>query len=155
MQRRGEIGGGSFMNEQTWLEQKLAQNGFTLEDLSKQTGIDRSTLLKMAEKEEARDEQWNTVLSVLNSYPILYTPSADLLDLLRQRIEQSSAQEMCTVYYGVNQSNLIFALCQFEDGSIHGANVQPDFLRSLHLPLGEVLQLFQAQELALENGKLS
>ncbi len=138
-----------------WLKQKLAQSGFTLEDLASQSGLPQQQLEKMANNEEGTDEEWNMILSVLNDYPTLYMPSADLLDEIRNQIQSSSPTDPCTVYYGINQSDLLFVLCRFADLSMHGANVDPQYLFSLDLNLGQALRLFQEQQMAADNARLS
>ncbi len=50
-----------------WLKQKLAQSGFTLEDLANQSGLPLGQLEKIARNEEGTDEEWNEILSVLNT----------------------------------------------------------------------------------------
>ncbi len=114
-----------------WLKQKLAQNGFDLQDLSKQSGISLERLEEIAASQSTDQEDWNVILSVLNDYPTLYAPSSDLIGEIQSRIEAAGEDDPCTVFYGVNQGDLLFVLCQFSDLSLHGANVSPQYLFSL------------------------
>lgn len=135
-----------------WLSQKLSQNGFSAEDLARQSGLDLSVIQNMIQDQDASKEDWDIVLGVMNQYPTLYYPTKDLIDLIDQQINTGSGQEQCIVYYGVNQDQLIFAGCRFDDGSLHGANVDPTMLRWLELTLEEARDLFFAQASANENG---
>ncbi len=135
-----------------WIEQKLSQNGFTVSDLAAQSGLDAETIEKMIKTDEGEELDWNTVLSTLNQYPALYAPANDLLAIIEGQIEQSSADDPCTVFYGVNQSDLLFVAIQFSDLSVHGANVSLDYLHRLdQVSLGQALALFQAQADAMAN----
>ena len=55
----------------------------------------------------------------------------------------------------MNQSDLLFVLCRFADLSLHGANVDPQYLFLLDLNLGQALRLFQEQQMASDNAKLT
>lgn len=136
----------------SWLEQKLAQNGFTLKDLAAQTGLSLEAIEQLSKTERGSDPQWNLVLSTLNSYPALYAPGRDLCDLIGMRIQEEGRDALCTVYYGVNQSDLLFVACRFDDASLHGANVDVSLLKHFSIPLGDAYALFEAQRLAEENG---
>ncbi|UNT96877.1 hypothetical protein [Allobaculum mucilyticum] len=139
----------------TWLEQKLAQNGFTLHDLSVQTGLSMDVLQKLNQQGKGDSEEWNIVLDALNQYPVLYAPDPQILSDLSERIEEEGGDASCTVYYGVNQSDLLFVLCRFDDGSLHGADVETDDLRMLPMSLNDALELFTAQNFAIENASLT
>ncbi|WP_323089093.1 hypothetical protein [Allobaculum sp. JKK-2023] len=135
-----------------WIEQKLSQNGFTVQDLSDQSGLDVAEIQKMIETSEGNELDWNTVLSTLNQYPALYAPANDLLTIIEGQMEQSSADEPCTIFYGVNQSDLLFVAIQFSDLSVHGANVSRDYLHRIdQVSLGQAYALFQAQADAIAN----
>lgn len=136
-----------------WLAQKLLQNGFTLEDLANQTGIDITTLKAIENTNQADQDVWDVVLDTLNQYPTLYYPASDIVSEINAQIEATSADNTCIVYYGVNQGELVFALCRFDDGSLHGANVSCDYLHSFQLPLSAAKDLFFCQEASLENAK--
>ncbi len=137
----------------SWLAQKLLQNGFTLQDLAAQTGLDLNTLQAIVDHNEADPQVWAVVLETLNQYPTLYYPAGDLIQEIQAQIEATSASNDCLVYYGVNQGELVFALCRFEDGSLHGANVDPTYLHTLQLPLQAAQELFFCQQASLENAR--
>lgn len=137
-----------------WLAQKLSQNGFSAQDLARQSGLSLDTIQAMIKDEKADSTDWDIVLDVLNQYPTLYYPAQDLIDLIDQKIAAGSGQEQCLVCYGVNQDQLVFAACRFDDGSLHGANIDPTMLRWLELTLEEARDLFYAQNCANANGAL-
>ncbi len=138
-----------------YLEQKLSQNGFTAEDLSEQTGLDLKTVESMIQDNKGSQEDWDVVLGILNQYPVLYYPAGDIVDEINQQIGQTGDDDTCTIFYGVNQSELVFALCQFTDGSLHGANVDPTYLHRLdNVTLAQAKELFEAQAAALANAHL-
>ena len=135
----------------SWLAQKLLQNGFTVQDLAAQTDLDANTIQSIIDHNEADPEVWAIILGTLNQYPTLYYPTRDLLNEVQAQIEATSSTNECTVYYGVNQGELVFALCRFDDGSLHGANVDPTYLHTLSLPLQAAQELFFCQQASLEN----
>lgn len=136
-----------------WLLQKLSQNGFTLQDLANQTGIDVNTLQTIVDTNQADQMVWDVILDTLNQYPTLYYPAGDIVSEIEAQIQATSAENTCTIYYGVNQGELVFALCRFDDGSLHGANVSCDYLHSFQIPLSAAKELFFCQEASLENAK--
>lgn len=136
-----------------WLLQKLSQNGFTLQDLANQTGIDVNTLQTIVDTNQADQMVWDVILDTLNQYPTLYYPASDIVSEIEAQIQATSAENTCTIYYGVNQGELVFALCRFDDGSLHGANVSCDYLHSFQIPLSAAKELFFCQEASLENAK--
>lgn len=137
-----------------WLSQKLSQNGFSAEDLARQSGLPLETIQSLIHDQNADAVTWDLVLDVLNQYPVLYYPAGDLIDLIDQKIAAGSGQEQCLVCYGVNQDQLVFAACRFDDGSLHGASVDPTMLRWLELTLEEARDLFFAQNCAIANGQM-
>lgn len=134
-----------------WLEQKLNQNGFGPEDLAKQTGLSQETIENMIKTSQADEADWNIVLDTLNQYPAIMTPSAEILEDLKQDIEQWGDDVVCVVYYGVNQNLMAFTgyqnLC---DNRYHGANVNTEFLSSLQTELKEAYELFKKQNYSLQ-----
>ncbi|MBD5424207.1 MAG: hypothetical protein HDR44_03695 [Allobaculum sp.] len=135
----------------SWLAQKLLQNGFTVQDLAAQTDLDANTIQAIIDQNEADPEVWTIILGTLNQYPTLYYPASDLIQEIQAQMEATSPSNECTVYYGVNQGELVFALCRFDDGSLHGANVAPDYLHTLSMPLEAAKELFFCQQASLEN----
>lgn len=134
-----------------WMNQKLAQNGFTLQDLSEQTGLPLEKLETISSTSSADEADWNLILDTLNDYPALQAPAADILQDLQQDIETYGADAQVRVYYGVNQSDLIF--CEYEcleDGRLHGAPVPITFLTDFILPLQDALTLFTRQNFTLQ-----
>lgn len=134
-----------------WLAQKLLQNGFTAQDLAAQTDLPLSTIQSILDTNEAQDEVWDIILGTLNQYPTLYYPASDIIQEIQSQIAATSPTNDCTVYYGVNQGELVFALCRFDDGSLHGANVDPTYLHTLQLPLQAAQELFFCQQASLQN----
>lgn len=139
----------------SWLEQKLAQNGLTLADLSKQTDLPLQTLEELSKTEKGTSPEWNLVLSTINSYPALYAPSQDLPALLESRMQSEGDDAQCIVYYGVNQSDLLFVACRFDDGTLHGANVDVTNLKHFPLTLRQAYDLFSAQLMSQTNAALA
>lgn len=138
-----------------YLEQKLSQNGFTAQDLSGQTGLDLKTIQAMIANNEGSQDDWNIVLDTLNQYPVLYYPAEEIIEDINDRISQDGDKDPCTIFYGVNQSELVFAVCQFSDGSLHGANVNTTYLHRLDpVTLAQAKELFEAQNAALANAHL-
>lgn len=130
----------------TWLVQKLAQNGFTLDDLSSQTGLPVSVLEQLAQSEKGSSPEWDTVLDILNQYPSVRYPAADILQDIDADIEQFTDQAMCNVYYGVSDNSLVFCEYQCLDGgNMHGANVDAAYLSCLQLPLSQLKELMIRQ----------
>ncbi len=134
-----------------WLAQKLLQNGFTAQDLAAQTDLPLSTIQSILNTNEAQDEVWDIILGTLNQYPTLYYPASDIIQEIQSQIAATSPSNDCIVYYGVNQGELVFALCRFDDGSLHGANVDPTYLHTLQLPLQAAEELFFCQQASLQN----
>ncbi len=134
-----------------WLAQKLLQNGFTAQDLAAQTDLPLSTIQSILNTNEAQDEVWDIILGILNQYPTLYYPASDIIQEIQSQIAATSPSNDCIVYYGVNQGELVFALCRFDDGSLHGANVDPTYLHTLQLPLQAAEELFFCQQASLQN----
>lgn len=135
----------------TWMKQKLAQNGFTLQDLAEQTQIPLETLEQVSRNELADESVWDIILETLNDYPALQAPSAEVLQDLQNDLQTYGEEAQVRVYYGVNQTDLIF--CEYEcleDGRIHGASVPVDFLSDFVLPLKDALTLFAKQNFTLQ-----
>lgn len=136
----------------TWLKQKLAQNGFTLKDLADQTGLPLCKLEKAVETQNAKQSVWNAILDVMNDYPAVRYPSAQILNDLAQDVSSYGEEALCLVYYGVNQNELVF--CEYQsltDMEMHGANVGTTFLSTLKLTLGEAQELFTRQNFTIES----
>lgn len=134
-----------------WMNQKLAQNGFTLEDLAGQTGLSLETLETISRTGQADEADWNLILDTLNDYPAIQAPSADILQDLQQDISIYGDQAQVRVYYGVNQTDLIF--CEYEcleDGRLHGAPVPITFLSDFTLSLEDALTLFTRQNFTFQ-----
>lgn len=138
-----------------WLAQILSQNGFSLENLAGQTGLDLSLIQKACSEEEADSEVWNIILDTVNDYPAIRTPDSDILGLLDQDIQKYGSDAECIVYYGVNQNLLGF--CEYrclDDLNMHGANVDTEFLSSLQLTLAEAKELFEKQNYTVQNASM-
>lgn len=134
-----------------WLNQVLAQNGFSLEDLAGQTGLPLEEIQKAASDDEAQSEVWNIVLDTLNDYPSVRTPAASILDDLKNDIAKYGEDAACLVFYGVNQNLLGFCEYQcLDDLQMHGANVAVEYLSTLKLTLAEALELFTKQNYTTE-----
>lgn len=141
MQNKGEL-----------IKQKLSQNGFNVQDLASQSGLSVDQIEQVIKTGEADEETWNIILDTFNQYPALYAPADDLLAEIKGQILQSSADDPCTIFYGVNQSDLLFVAVQFADLSVQGANVDLDYLHRLdNVTLGQALALFEAQADAIAN----
>ncbi|MBF0578462.1 hypothetical protein IM774_01365 [Erysipelotrichaceae bacterium RD49] len=139
-------------NKGEFIEQKLSQNGFNVQDLANQSGLSAGQIEKMIKTSQADEEEWNIVLDTLNQYPALYAPADDLLEEIKGQIAQSSPDDPCTVFYGVNQSDLLFVAVQCADLSVLGANVDLGYLHRLdNVSLGQALALFEAQADAIAN----
>lgn len=135
-----------------WLKQKLAQNGFTLEDLAAQSGLSPETIHALADDETGTNEAWDIVLGVLNDYPALFAPADSILDDLRALVRQGMGEELVDVYYGVNQSDLLFCCVKNEaNGRMMGSDVEVRWLRMIPMMVTDALALFQAQSLAIAN----
>lgn len=132
--------------DQKWLEQKLSQNGFNLQDLSGQTGIPLSVLETLDETNEETKVVWDMVLNTLNNYPAVRYPSADILDDLADDIQTYSADAQCEVDYGAGDGSLVFVgyLC-LENGRWHGSSMPREYLSHMHLTLKEARRLFERQ----------
>lgn len=137
-----------------WLVQKLNQNGFSLQDLSSQTGLSLAMLQSVAADELADPMVWDVIMDTLNQYPAVMTPASSVLEDLNQDIQKWGQDGKCIVYYGVNQNLLGF--CEYKnlaDGEIHGANVDTQFLASMELTLKEALELFTKQNYTLQKAE--
>ncbi len=133
-------------NRNEWLRQILNQNGFSLTDLARQTGLSEETIATAAKDETEDSEVWNIILDTVNDYPAIRTPAASILEDLQNDISQYGEDAGCLVYYGVNQNLLGF--CEYmclDDQKMHGANVDTEFLSILQLTLKEALELFTKQ----------
>lgn len=131
---------------QEWLNKILAANGFSLDDLSNQTGISKHKIEKIASSENADKDEWNAILTTINTYPALDYPSGTILEQIKSDIDNLGIEARCIVYYGVNAGNLIF--CDYKaEGDLeeHGANVPLEFLSQLNLSLQEAYELFRKQ----------
>lgn len=129
-----------------WLEQKLAQNGFTPQDLADQTQLSLQTIQEVIADQDADNEVWDLILSTLNQYPRVIIPDAQVLNDLKNDIETYGQDAQCLVFYGVNQNQLAFCEYQcLEDQKMHGANVPTEYLSSLPMSLADALQLFTKQ----------
>ncbi len=139
-------------NKGEFIKQKLSQNGFNIQDLASQSGLSAAQIEKMIQTGQANEEDWNIVLDTFDQYPALYAPAEDLVEQIKGQIAQSSADDPCTIFYGVNQSDLLFVAVQFTDLSVQGANVDLGYLHRLdHVSLGQALALFEAQADAIAN----
>lgn len=132
----------------TWLAQKLAQNGFTFEDLSAQTSISVEDLEKLSQTERGDSLEWNTVLSVLNDYPSVRIPSSSILDDLNNDLnEYPDGQAQC--FYGFEDGAAVFTgYINLDDGQYHGSNTAREYLSSLTCSLQDALTLFTRQNAA-------
>lgn len=144
---------------QEWLKNKLAQNGYTLNDLALQTGLSQEEIEQAAAKGEADQLDWDVILDTLNQYPAWRYPSAQIVQELEGDISEFGGDGACEVYYGVNQEELVFSACRvLANGSIHGANLSQEALEYasiLHLSLQEAKTLFEKQQFSLENAQNS
>lgn len=142
-------------NKGEWLKQKLSQNGISMDDFAEQTGIDTQDLEQIAAGAPATRMQWDVILSTLNEYPILYYPAAEVITDLKNAVANGQGDARVNVYYGVNQSSLIFACYQdLATMEMHGADVDTQMLHVLDLSTEEALALFSAQQDAQNNADL-
>ena len=140
------------MSRRAWLTGVLAANGLNESDVQKALGMPEGELNRLVQDEEADKAAWNQVLSFLNDLPSLSYPAADILEDLDDCIRNSGAQVGCTVYYGVNASDLIFT--GFRDvvtDRYYGSNSSSPALKSLHLTLQEAWDLFFKRNCTLQS----
>ena len=132
----------------TWLEQKLAQNGFTLEDLAQQSGLSLQQIQELAQTQRGTSPQWDLVLGVLNSYPSVRIPSSDILDQLQNDL-QTYPDGQAMLFYGVSDGAITFTGYQnLSDGAYHGSNTDQTYLSRLVCSLDQALTLFTRQNAA-------
>lgn len=140
------------MTRREWLTGVLAANGMDEADLEQALGLSAGTVQELAQDEEARKDVWNEVLTWFNDLPTLSYPAADILQDLDACIQSSGAQSGCTVYYGVNASDLIFTgVRDSASDAYYGSNTDSPLLKTLKLTLGEARELFFKQNCTLQD----
>lgn len=135
-----------------WLQDKLNQNGFTDEDLAEQTGLSLDQIQQVINDQSASQEVWDVILGVLNQYPAVRYPNADILKDIEADIAAYGDQAQVQVYYGVTDNSLVFSeyLC-VENGMMHGANVPTEYLSMLTITLEQARTLFTRQNCTIQN----
>ena len=140
------------MKRQAWLTGVLSANGMDEQDLEKALGLKPGTVRILAADDEAQPAVWNEVLTWFNDLPTLDYPAADILARIDSCIQAAGPESRCTVYYGVNASDLIFTgVRDTASDAYYGSDSESPLLRTLDLSLGEARELFFKQNCTLQD----
>ena len=134
-----------------WLKNELSDNGITQKELAKAAGLSIPAIAKIISGERmGQPETWRKIqiaLENLRGVTQTVSYSSDkFIDELKEEIELYGENQICNVFYTVNDGNIIFKDYLLpEDMPEHYGNDLKK-MNSLRITLKEALDLFTEQD---------
>lgn len=130
-----------------WLKATLKQNNMTQKELANLAGLSIPAIAKIISGErKGSTETWNKIYDVI-SVPKVSIESQNFIDELREEIEIYGTSERCTVWYKVEDGNIVFIEYALDEDLKKSASDYKDLKRynTLVITLKEALDLFKFQ----------
>lgn len=136
------------MKTKEWLRKKLTEKNLTQKDLAEAIGISLNAISKIIRGERfGSPETWEKIEEFFGVDERISYESSDLIDELKQDVEEFGSNHKCILVYKTVGSNIVFTNYDFitKEKPFDPKTELESGEKYINSTLGEALQLFEDQ----------